>query len=287
MDLPNVFDHADFRRYLKAWFEAKKLANHRFSHRVVGRLLGSSDPSALINVITGRRRIAEERVDAFVEVLGLEDHAATYFRLLVRFGQAERPDERDRVWAEIANLRSRLQAPELDSRQFLYASNRLYPAVKALADCDGFRAEPPFVAAALEVSEPEAADALDTLFRLGFLVRDPTGAVRPAEPVVHTAQQVAELGSYGYHRQNHRLAGEVLDRLWDADGVVQAETAFLGLTLAVPEERLADLRRLLWEAQLRVLHECNTWTGSDRVVQISLQMFPVSRRTTEGRGESG
>lgn len=287
MDLPNVFDHADFRRYLKVWFEAKKRANPRFSHRLFARQLGSSDPSALVNVIAGRRRLAEDRVDGFVEVLGLRDHEATYFRLLVLFGQAERPEERDRVWAEIANLRSRLQAPELDSRQFLYASNRLYPAVKALADCAGFRAEPAYVAAALEVSVPEAEDALDTLFRLGFLVRDADGAVRPADPVVHTAQQVAELGSYGYHRQNHRLAGQVLDRLWDADGVAQAETAFLGLTLAVPEDRLSDLRRLLWEAQLRVLHECNTWTGSDRVVQISLQMFPVSRRTTEDRTEPG
>ncbi|MEQ1506863.1 MAG: TIGR02147 family protein [Myxococcota bacterium] len=280
MDLPNVFDHADFRRYLTAWFAAKKNANPRFSHRAFARKLGSSDPSLLLNVINGRRSLTDDRLEPFTAALGLDGDAAAYFRLLVRFGQAERPDERERVYAEIAVLRTRLQGPEIDSSRFLFASDRLIPAVAALAECDGFDPDPAAIARRLHATVEQADHALALLLRLGFLVRDGDRIV-PAEPVVRTNERVAHLGSFGYHTQNLRLAAEQLDRLWDVDSGTAEHTAFLGLTLSVPHERLRDLRKLLWEAHLKVLHEVETWTHRDQVVQVNIQMFPVSEITTD------
>lgn len=277
---PNVFDYADFRAYLSEWFRERKQVRPRLSHRGFALKVGSKDPSLLLNVITGRRGLTPERTEAFVEALGLEGDEAEYFRLLVRFGQAEDAAERDRAWAAIAVLRSRVQAPEIDSSRFLYASNRIYPAVQSLAECEGFRPEPGWIARTLRpaVSESEAAEALELLLRLGFLARVGDRVV-PAQPVMHTPPTVADLGGYGYHRQNHKRAGEVLEQLWDPRSGVAEETAFLGITLAVPESKLGDLRRLLWEAQLHVMHECESWTERDRVVQVSIQMFPVSERT--------
>lgn len=280
MDLPNVFDHADFRRYLDEWFRARKVANPRFSHRAFARRVGSNDPSVLVNVIAGRRRLADDRVESFVTTLGLDGDAAEYFRLLVAFGQADQRADRERAWASIALLRSRLREPEIDSSRFLYLSNRIYTAIQALAQCVGFRDDPAWVARQLRppVSEAEAADALGLLERLGFLERR-GDTLFPAEPLVRTSETVATLGSFGYQVQNHTLAGEVLERLWDPEGPY-AETAFLGLTLAVPDSRIQDLRRLLWEAQLNIMHQCEAWgPAHDRVVQVNIQMFPVSETT--------
>jgi uncharacterized protein (TIGR02147 family) len=282
VSLPNVFDHADYRRFLGDWFRARKEANPRFSHRAFARKLGSTDPSLLVNIVSGRRRIPSDRIDGFVAAIGLEADEAEYFRLLVRFGHAETTDERERAWAAIALLRSRLRAPEIDSTRFLYASNRIYSAVHTLSECVGFRPDPAWIASVLRprVSEAEAAEALDFLLRLGFLERQGDRMVS-AEPNVRTPVRVGHLGSFGYHRQNQKLATETLEHLWDPDTSLAEETAFLGITISVPASRLGDLRALLWEAQLKVMHECETWPDRDQVVQVNIQMFPVSERTTD------
>jgi uncharacterized protein (TIGR02147 family) len=276
----NVYEYADFRRYLKDWFEAKKANNARFSHRAFARRLGSTDPSLLTNVISGRRALTAERTEDFARVLGLEGDEAEYFRLLVRFGQAATPAERERAHAEMAVLRGRIEAPEIDSARFLYLSGRLYPALHDLAKCVGFRAEPAWVARALDCTEDEAAQALELLLQHRFLVRDGDRVVA-AEPVVRTSERVSNLGSYGYERQNLARAAEVLEELWEPGSTVDRRTAFLGYSLAIPHHRIDEVRTLLWEAFLRVMHECEAWSEPDQVFQLNVQLFPVSRITAD------
>lgn len=281
MSSPDIFDYADHVRFLEDWYQARKDANPRFSHRALARKLHSSDPSAFLNVLKGRRRLTPDRVDDLIRVAGLEDERAEYFRLLVQFGQAVDQEERDRAWAGIADLRSRLRGPEIDSARFLYLSDRLYSVVRSLAECDGFEADPAWIARTLRppVDEARAIEAIELLERLGFLLREGDRLV-PAEPSVRTPERVEALGSYGYHRQSHALARELLERLWDTDSEVAKETAFLGMTLAIPENRLGDLRRALWELQLKVMHLVDSWEEpKDRVVQVGIQMFPASERT--------
>jgi uncharacterized protein (TIGR02147 family) len=277
---PDVFEHADFRRYLEDWFKARKARSPQFSHRAFARKLGTSDPSVLLNIIHGRRRLSAELLAQFVRVLDLDEEEARYFRLLVQFAQAGDASERERSWAAIAETRSRLQVPEIDSARFLYLSDRVYPTIRALAQCAGFRADPHWIASQLTppVNVAQATEALALLERLGFLVRD-GDALLPADPVVRTDETVPALASGGYHMQNHQLAGVVLEHLWDEDASDE-ETAFLGLTLAIPQDKLTEVRRMLWEAQLQVLHRCKEWGSErDRVYQLNLQLFPVSART--------
>jgi uncharacterized protein (TIGR02147 family) len=279
---PNVFEHADFRRYLEEWFKARKARYPQFSHRAFARKIGSSNPSVLLNIIHGRRRLSAEQLSSFLHVLELEEEETAYFKLLVQFAQAEDGVERERSWAAIAEMRSRHQVPEIDSARFLYLSDRIYPTIRALTQCAGFRADPDWIVTQLTppVTVAQATEALALLMRLGFLVREGEQLV-PAEAVVRTDETVPALASGGYHLQNHQLAGVVLERLWDEDASDE-ETAFLGLTLAIPQDKLTEVRRMLWEAQLQVLHRCKEWGDErDRVYQLNLQLFPVSVRTRE------
>lgn len=90
----DIYDHIDLRHYLDAWFRSRKASNPRYSHRAFALKLKSRDPSVLLNIIRGRRRLPFERIDAFVLVLGLDLQRAEYFRGLVRLAYA--PDEAGR-----------------------------------------------------------------------------------------------------------------------------------------------------------------------------------------------
>ncbi|MCB9684695.1 MAG: TIGR02147 family protein [Alphaproteobacteria bacterium] len=270
MQPPDPFAHTDHRAYLEAWYRWRKAKNPRFSYRALSRRLGSNDPSAVLNVVRGRRGLTDDRVEQLVEILELDEPQAVYFRALVRAGQAVDPEDVERTRAVVAELRSRHRQRRVEAATLL--ADRCWPTVLTLAECEGFRPEPAWVAAALEppISEEKAAEALRVLAELGLL--------GPGDDrTLATDERVDDLASQPYHRQNTALAARWIDRLEDPE--VAERCSFLGATVAVPEERLADLGHLLWELQQRLLHQISTWEGPrDRVVQITLQAFPASRR---------
>ncbi len=276
MDELDIFTYTDFRDYLRDWYRKRKERNPRFSHRMFARRLSSSDPSVLTNLISGRRRLTESRLGPFITALGLEGAPAEYFRLLVRLGQSEPGEDRERAWAALAQFRIHRDGPSVDRDQFCYLSSWHYAAVRTLAECEHFRPDPAWIAESLRprIEVEQAAEALTLLERLGYLVWRGERLL-PADPVLHSSEIVGRLGSYGYHRDSHRIAGDVMHRLLQRQ--VADETAFIGFTLAIPEHRLAELRTLLWEAQLQVLHRCEAWEGPrDRIAQVCIQMFPLS-----------
>lgn len=281
MPSPSVFDYLDFRTFLSDWFHYRKAENPRFSHRAVARRLGSTDPSVLSNVMAGRRNLTEDRIPKLVTVLGLADAEGTYFAQLVAFGQATTAEEKQRCWSGLVRERLRHEGPSLVGDQLRYMSCWFYSAVYTLAECHDFRPDPSWIADRLRprITEQEATEALELLSRLGYLVLDGDRVVLH-QPVLRTPQVVDDLATYGYHRDTNRIAGTVLERLLEPK--VARETGFLGFTISVEESRIEELRALIWEELLGVAYRANEWTGRrERVVQVSIQMFPVSAGNDE------
>jgi uncharacterized protein (TIGR02147 family) len=58
------------------------------------------------------------------------------------------------------------------------------------------------------------------------------------------------------------------------------ERHFCGVTVAVPESLLPALKAELDRFQERLLAMCDDATGADRVVQLNLQLFPLSAQVS-------
>ena len=114
----DVFDYGNFREYLADWLEAARGVDPRVSHRWFAKRLGSANPSVLLNVISGRRSLSDDRVDDYVEVLGLTGVDADYFRALVAFAQAPNRAAADAAFATLAELRTRRRAPGVPGDAF-------------------------------------------------------------------------------------------------------------------------------------------------------------------------
>ncbi len=277
-DRPDIYAYTAFRQYLADWFAWKKSGGTRFSHRIFAKRLGSSDPSVMSNIIKGHRNLAETRIPLFAKAMELDEDETTYFALLVRLGQAGPGEEHERAWAALVELRMRRQGPQVDVDQFKFVSNVYFSAIRTLAECRAFRPDPSWIADQLQprLDVETVVEALETLERLGWLVTDGDSLV-PATPTLQSAERVAQLGSYGYHRDSLRLVGRVMDDYHEPG--VEDETGFFGFTMAIPESRIPDLRRALWEALSQTLHRVDGWKEPrDRVFQVSLQMFPLSSR---------
>jgi len=280
---PDLFKYLDYRAWLRDWFEARKAANPRFSHRAFVRRTGQRSPSLLADVIGRRRNLTPALVERFSAATKLTAEEARFFGLLVALDQAQEPDERNRVWEKIAASRRFLAARRIEGESFRYVSRWYYPAIRELARRSDFEADPAWIAQTLvpRITTAQARDALRALVDLGMLT-EVDGRMQQTEGAVVTPREVAGLAAHNYHQG-------MLERAIDGiRGFKAVERHYTGVTVCVPEALMPQLKKELNVFAERLLEICDSAEGAERVLQINLNLFPLSASVPvdEDRGES-
>ena len=273
MPAPDLYAYLDFRAFLADWFEARKAANPRFSHRAFARKAGQRSPSLLLHVIDGKRNLTPTTLEGFARAIGLKGDDLAYFSALVQLDQADTPDARNRAWEHVRATRRFREARPIEGDGFEYLSHWRHPAIRELATCEGFRPDPAWIAQTLRpaIRVDEAQASLELLFRLGLIVREADGAVRARDVSVVTPHEVASLAALNYHRG-------MLERAREAVATTpSAERHFCAVTVAIPESMIPTLKRELAAMQERLLDQCDSGEGArTRVMQVNLHVFPLS-----------
>lgn len=270
---PDLYATLDYRGWLGAWFEARKAANPRFSHRVFARMSGQRSPSLLMHVVQGKRNLTPATVEAFVGALRLDRADAAHFRALVDLDQAETDADRNAAFEKISATRRFREAFRVEGEGFRYLSRWTIPAVRELALRPDFQADPRWIARTLrpKVSLAQAREALATLNELDMLAQDADGRWHPTDASVVTSSEVLGLAVHNYHR-------EMIDRSRESiDGFEPEERHLLGVTVAVPADMVEQLKDELNRFQARLLDLCDRADApADRVYQLNLHLFPLS-----------
>lgn len=269
---PDIFTYLDHRAFLSDWFDARKEANPRFSHRLFARLAGQKSPSLLLAVIRGKRNLTPATTRAFCKAMKLPKEDAGFFADLVRLDQAEGTEERNRAWRRISASRRFRQARALEGQAFDYISHWYIVAARELAARDGLWDDPAWLSKQLRphITLAEARRALTTLKDLG-MVTEEDGVLVPAESTVVTPHEVAGLAARNYHLGMLQLARESIERF-------PPEQRHLGaLTVCIPDSLIPRLKEELASFQERVLDLCDSADDPpDRVHQVQLALFPLS-----------
>lgn len=271
MKSPDVFGYLDHRAFLRAWFDAKQQSNPRYSHRLFASRAGVSNPSLLHLVMKGQRRITPKTLPGFLRALGLEGEAAVHFERLVLLARAKTDAERRPILEAIRASRRFRAANHLEAGALDYLSDWTLPAIRELAGAPGFRADAAWIAARLRprVTTAHARRSLETLLRIGLL-KEVDGEVRPTDTSLVTPHEVFDVAVFGYHQMMMTCAKEALE-------TVDAERRHYGaVTVRVSEERLAVLKDEVARFQERILALCDDSPEGEDVVQLNLQLFPLT-----------
>ncbi|MEZ4321567.1 MAG: TIGR02147 family protein [Myxococcota bacterium] len=270
---PELYSYLSYREYLGDWYAARKAADSRFSHRLFARRAGVSSPSLLNEVIGGRRNLTPRTLEGFVHALELDDEAAAFFAALVDLDQAVTDEERNAAFRRVESSRRFRGARRIEGAGFRYLSNWFYPAIRELALCGGFQADPEWIRKQLQppITAAQAREALDALFEIGLLVQE-GDTVRAAEVSVATPHRVSGLAANNYHKQ-------MLERASDSiEGASPDERHLLGVTVAIPASLVPELKRELNAMQERLLHLCDDAVDdAERVYQVELCLVPLTR----------
>jgi len=270
----HVFDYLDYRLFLRDFYLCQKAKSSAFSHRAFSRRAGLRSSNYLSLIIKGERDLSSEMAPRFARACGLTKREADFFCELVAYGQAKATEEKQRLYLRLARFSKFREAHRLLGEQTEYHAHWYMPALRELVNLPGFSEAPRWIAAILEppISERQAADALETLLRLGLLVRDARGKLRQAQALVTTGPGPLGHQIFVYHHGMIDLAKRALDHL------PREERDISSLTLCVSEAALPRLKERVRELRQELLQLAAQESAPERVVQLNFQMFPLSRR---------
>lgn len=271
---PDVFAYLDYRAYLRDHFAFAK-AKWGTSHRGLARRAGVRSPTFLKLVMEGERNLSAASAPRVAVACRLEGEAAEYFVRLVGFNQARDTDAKRAAYERLQHFARWRRIHALDLARDAYFARWWLPAIRELVAADGFREDPKWIARQLRprVSVREVRKALATLLELGLVVRDERGELKQTEATVSSGRETGSVQMARYHRAMMALASEAIDNF------PRDERDLGSLTLCVDESGLARLKERLQQVRRELLlEEPALGTARTRVVQVNIQLFPLTAR---------
>ena len=269
---PDVFRYRDYRTFLKAFYGENKAKEYGFSLRAFSKRARLRSSNYLKLVMDGDRNLTAAMATRFAEACSLRAEAADYFCELVAFNQATTAAERERVYVRLGRFKQYRKIYRLDREQEAYHSSWYIPVVRELVARADFRDDARWIARTLQpkIAPREAAHALKTLTKLGLLVRDGDGRLKQNEALVQTPDGPLGHQVMRFHRAMLERAAEALDV------VPREERAIESLTFCVSEARIQELKGQIDAFCEELLQTYQADEHSRRVVQVNVQMFPVT-----------
>lgn len=273
VQIPSVYAYLDYRAYLRDHYAASKQLKRHYSFRYFARKAGLSSSNFLKLVMDGKRNLGATTIAKFVKALNLDDGEAVFFSDLVMLHQAETVAERNRAFERVAANQRFRQARRLGGPLFEYLTHWYYPVVRELAGRADFRDDPAWVAGQLlpTITTRQARAALATLRKLGLLVEDVSGQLVRGDTSLTTGHEVRSIVVPAYHRQMIECAASSLESVPPEERDVSA------LTVCIKASSLPQLKERIHRFRELMLEHCDSEDEPDRVYQLCIQFFPMSR----------
>lgn len=275
-DGPSVFDYTDYRLFLKDYYTWQKRKNPAFSYRFFALKARINSSGLLKNVIDGKRGLGRGLIVRCAEAMKLKKRESEYFECLVDFNEARTVEEKRIFFERLLSLR-KPEVHQVQASQFEFYTKWYYSAIRELIGVQAFRGDYAALARALDPAiRPEQAEkAVRLLEELGLILRDPDGRYRQAQPLISTGPEVESLSVANYQIACLDLAREALDR---HDAAVRDLST---LTLSLSREGFAAFKEEIVAFRKKLLALERRFHVPDRVYQLNMQFFPLTRLPPE------
>lgn len=272
-------DIADYRDFLKDYYDRKKVEMPFYSYRMMGDKLGL-DSSYLYRVLQKKQHLPAHALPAAKDILALSGREAEYFDLLFSAAVTKDKNKREEIMAKALALRD-VDRHSLQAAELKLLENWWIPAVRAYLDLNGGVVNIKQIAREIcpPITEAQAQEAIDTLLEVGLVKKMASGrlALTEAHLTVGGPEKRAAIGKF--QKQVLALASDSIDNL------PAEERNISTLTLSVDQACFDDLRDMLREFRRLVQKRVDSAKNTDRVMQLSMAFYPVARKGGVGAAD--
>ncbi|HNY31292.1 MAG TPA: TIGR02147 family protein [Fibrobacteria bacterium] len=269
--MPDIFQHTDYRTFLREWFEESKKTQSFLSYRYLGQKVGV-DPGYLVKVFQGARHLSEDSIPAIQKVVGMDSRQAAYFYELVLFTKARGERAIRERFQKLMALRD-LQIHDLAREQYRFWLSWKHTAVRLLLALEDFRDDWARLAERLTpaVSVQDVRESVLLLEELGMIrKREEDGVWELKDDFISTGDKWKDLAAREFQRQALQLGLESLERHKKEDRAIST------LSLTIPHAELPALKEISRQFRSQVMRWASAQVDPDSVYQLNLQIFPLA-----------
>jgi uncharacterized protein (TIGR02147 family) len=279
-------NYTDFRAYLGDWVTERKSLGLPGSNRWFAMKMGINSTSWLTSVLKGAKGLSKATSNKLSEILKHSPIESRYFETMVSFNQARTIEERNKYYQELNALQKIKEVRIVKPNQYDFYSAWYHSAVRSIIGMHRFTAsEKEFERLASMVSPPitasQARKSLKLLEELGFVKMNAGGLYELTSSAITTGENIRSLGIANFQQETMRLAQEAMDR-------VPRDERYIGTaTVGVSQKAFVQIRQLLMDTSDKIAEIANADAGANRVYQVNLQAFPLSKPWQEKKNNPG
>lgn len=274
----NLFQYLDYRSYLKDYYEQAKKTRAGFSLRYFSQKAGFGSSNFFKLVMDGDRNLTAESLVKFMQGLGFNKQEREFFRNLVFYTQAKTQKDKQYYYQRILRSKKFVQLKPIDKDQFEYCSQWYHAVIRELINSHDFDGTAEWLASHIEplITPAQASKSLEVLEKLGFIKKVSDHEWKQTSPLVSTGSEVTSLALFQYHLDMLDLTKDVLE-------TVSADRRDISsMTLGVTHDHIPQLKQKIQEFRSEIMKLVSTDAHPDDVVQVNIQMFPLTKETESG-----
>ncbi len=273
----NLFRYDDYRKFLKDWYNNAKASRGSFSFRTFSKRAGFKSTNIFKLVMDGDRNLTEESLPNFIKGLKLNKQEQEFFRNLVLFNQAKNHVQKDYHYQRLLQSRKFNKLKPIDKRHYEYCSTWYHAVVRELIVSNKFDGTAQWIVDRIRpaLTLMQIEKSIDLLERLGFINKTDDGKWKQATPLLSTGSEVSSLILMNYHSNLLDLTKERLSNVLSTDRDISS------MTLGVTKESLSVLKKRIQDFRKEIMKYVSTDTNPDNVVQLNIQMYPVTSLSEE------
>lgn len=264
-------DIADYRDFLKDYYDRRKAEMPLYSYRMMGDKLGL-DSSYLYRVLSKKQHLPAHALQAAKGLLDLSGRQAEYFDLLYSAAVTKDKSKKEEFFAKALALRD-VNRHSLEAAELKMLENWWIPAVRAYLEMNGGIVNKREIANNIcpKITEEQVQIAIDTLLEVGMLKKIASGKLALTETHLTASGPEKRTAVRNFQRQILALASDAIEN------VPVEERNISTLTLSVDQACFDDLGEMLKEFRRLVQKRVDEAKRPDRVMQLSLAFFPIAK----------
>ena len=271
--MTNIFNFIDYRHYLIALYDDLKAADSTVSYRSFARMAGSSSPNFLQLIRDRKLNISPRSLALLAKSLKLSRKEEEYLEAIVSFDHAKTHQEKDKFLKRLLQLRGGNCAVELQREQYDFVSHWYIPVVRELLICRDYPDDPKWIAERIvpQVTVTQVKKAIILLQALGLVERSAPGEPwKQTSRTVTTPSEVLSVAATNYHLTTIDLGREAIERFKATERDIRS------VTIGLPQQNIAEIKNRIETFWSELLSYANEQDNVEQVVQINIQMFPMS-----------
>ncbi len=270
--MKSIYAYSDFRLLINDLLKDYKSKGVKITYEELGKRIGFSSRGFVTQIVQGKSKIPENKIEKFSEALGLKDKKKEYFQLLVRYDQAKTHKSKNELFQKLTE-RFKTKIQHLGPEHFEFYKNWYYSAIRSLLAYYPFDGDYKKLSAQLipAITTGQAKKAIRLLEKLGLIVKREDGFFHITGRILSSGNSVDAFSIINYQKVTMDLAKQSLETF------SKSERSSSTLTLGLSEKGYADVKKKINILRKEIMEIANYDKQINQVIQLNIHAFPLTK----------